>query len=197
MFTFFRKANALLAIALFSQSCEVDPVNPELPKEERIAKIYLIPKNEHSSNNTIQLLGNNRIKFKTKFDNSAIYLSKDPVNQYDINKLYGFSDCRTAHHTNSARFGWRWLNKRLEVLAYTYKDGVRYEQFISAVDLNTEYVYELECLENKYIFRLNGETVEMERGCNDNPQKYKLFPYFGGDEVAPHDITITITDIES
>src|SRR5215216_4353437 len=47
------------------------------------------------------------LKFIVKFDSSAIYHTIDPNNQYDINKLYGFSDNDSAHHLYSARFGWR------------------------------------------------------------------------------------------
>lgn len=33
-----------------------------------------------------------QMNFTAKFDNSAIYTTIDPVNQYEINKLYGFSE---------------------------------------------------------------------------------------------------------
>ncbi|UII26212.1 hypothetical protein LVD15_23395 [Fulvivirga maritima] len=46
----------------------------------------------------------------------------------------------------------------------------------------------------KYFFTVNGKTeVEMVRGGNcTETVNYLLFPYFGGDETAPHDITIKI-----
>ncbi|QNF35248.1 hypothetical protein HUW51_21940 [Adhaeribacter swui] len=156
---------------------------------------YVIPENNHFTSNNIGLVTSNKLKFIVKFDESAEYTTRDKANQADINKLYGFSDCGTDHQSNSARFGWRWYNNRLEILAYTYKDQVRADKFITTVDFNKEYEYELEAQDSKYIFKLDGKTVEMERGCNGNTSKYKLFPYFGGDETAPHAITIQIKDL--
>jgi len=57
------------------------------------------------------------LKFLVKFDSSAIYTTTDPENQYDINKLYGFSDNNSNHQEFSARFGWRWSNKALHIFS--------------------------------------------------------------------------------
>ncbi len=56
------------------------------------------------------------LKFVVKFDSSAIYSTIDPSNQYDINKLYGFSDNNAEHQKFSARFGWQWSDKALHIL---------------------------------------------------------------------------------
>ncbi|RDC63253.1 hypothetical protein AHMF7616_01854 [Adhaeribacter pallidiroseus] len=37
--------------------------------------------------------------------------------------------------------------------------------------------------------------MEMSRGCSGTSDKYKLFPYFGGDETAPHNIKIEIKEL--
>src|SRR5437763_5909011 len=50
----------------------------------------------------------NEMKFYVQFDSSAVYESQLSENQYDINKLYGFSDNNMDHHKYSARIGWRW-----------------------------------------------------------------------------------------
>ena len=50
-------------------------------------------------------------KFVVKFDSTSIYNTLIPSNQYDINKLYGFSDNDSVHHLYSARFGWRWSDQ--------------------------------------------------------------------------------------
>ncbi len=190
---------ACIAISVLFTSCDkIEKIVPNDPKEntEDGFTTYIIQQNNHYTNNNIGLVTSNKLKFIAKFDESAVYTTADKANQADINKLYGFSDCGSDHQSNSARFGWRWYNNQLEILAYTYKNQVRSEQFITAVELNKEYEYELEALDGKYVFKLDGKTVEMERGCSGNSNKYKLFPYFGGDETAPHEIKIQIKDLE-
>ena len=46
----------------------------------------------------------NGIAFNVKFNSSAVYQTKDPANQEDINKLWGFSEGED-HQLNSARIG--------------------------------------------------------------------------------------------
>mgnify|MGYP000486176078 CR=1 FL=1 len=47
----------------------------------------------------------------------------------------------------------------------------------------------------KYIFDVNGKKVETKRSCNIE-EYYLLYPYFGGDETAPHRIKIKIAYLE-
>jgi hypothetical protein len=63
------------------------------------------------------------------------------------------------------------------------------------VELNKAYTYEIQLQDNKYMFLLNGNTVELPRHCSGKGEGYQLYPYFGGDEVAPHDITIKIKQL--
>lgn len=70
---------------------------------------YTIPAGSHYCNgNAYKAVETTMQSFTVRFDSSAIYQSADPVNQYDINKLWGFSDNNGDHHAFSARFGWRW-----------------------------------------------------------------------------------------
>ncbi len=134
------------------------------------------------------------MKFTAKFDNSAEYYLGN-VNQYDINKLYGFSDCYTSHQKNSARFGWVWndQNHQLEIWAYSYHNKIREMKFVSNVNLNESYTYKIKVNKYSYDFILNNKTVSFNRSCTSNrAHGYKLYPYFGGDEVAPHEIKIEI-----
>jgi len=186
------------ASCLLFTGCEL--VNKLVPEEATVKSeneftTYLIPEKGHFTSNNFGIVPANKVKFLAKFDESAQYVTIDPFNQADINKLYGFSDCSTDHQSNSARFGWRWYNNQLEILAYTYVNQVRREKFITAVNLNQAYEYELAATDTTYVFKLNGRTVEMDRGCSGNSDKYKLFPYFGGDETAPHTIKIEIKEL--
>ena len=55
-------------------------------------RTYVIPEGEHSSGNYFNHPTNSRIDFDFILDESAIYTNEIPENQYDVNKIYGFSD---------------------------------------------------------------------------------------------------------
>jgi hypothetical protein len=156
---------------------------------------YTIPQGKHGSNFRPSLFTKQQLRFLAKFDNTATYATIDPLNQLDANKLYGFSDCGDGHQKNSARFGWRFINNRIEIFAYCYVNSIRNSQYISSVELNQEYEYKINISDNHYIFTLNGVSLIMERGCSKGGSKYHLFPFFGGDETAPHDIHIRIKEL--
>jgi len=191
-------STALIAYCLLFTSCDqledLASLKPESETTDAFTT-YIIPQNAHFTSNNFGVVPSNKLKFLAKFDASAMYTTIDKSNQADINKLYGFSDCSSDHQSNSARFGWRWYNNQLEILAYTYVNQKRIESFITAIDLNKAYEYELEATDTTYVFKLNGQTVETERGCAGSSDKYKLFPYFGGDETAPHAIRIEIKEL--
>jgi hypothetical protein len=166
-------------------------------------RTYVIKSGNHFSNFKLPTVVTTKyFSFRAKFDDSAeYYLGTD--DQYDINKLYGFSDCGSIHHKNSARFGWVWNDRasnlrgrgRLEIYAYTYHKGKRNSQFITSVDLNVFNSYNIKVNKNNYIMSVNNFSVTMPRGCDSsNPIGVKLYPYFGGNEVAPHDVRIEIKD---
>ena len=161
-------------------------------------KEYKIKRGRHSSlHNSLRLLNSEQLTYDVIFDETAVYETNDPNNQADINKLFGFADCNSLHHENSARFGWRWDNvsEQLEILAYVYAEGVLTFQSIGFVELNRAYRYHLLLYDDHYSFEVEGVSttrLEMNRGatvCNKGLY-YRLWPYFGGDEKAPHDISI-------
>lgn len=176
----------LILIQAFLLSCE-DAL--EQPYEE-----FIIRKGRHSSGLWTQSLQASSLKFDAIFDETAIYETTIIENQHDINKLYGFADCNSHHHQHSARFGWRWLDRNLEIFAYVYADGERITQYIGTVPLNEPRSYEVEVSDAYYHFYLQGHdpvSIERKATCNKGLY-YMLFPYFGGNEVAPHDVTIKI-----
>ncbi|ALJ01552.1 hypothetical protein DC20_17695 [Rufibacter tibetensis] len=153
---------------------------------------YLIKKGEHETTNPFLVLKTNSIKFEVKFDSTAIYATTDPANQADINKLFGLSDCSSFHHQNSARFGWRWYNNQLELHAYSYNSGKNMSTFITAIDLNKKYTCEVTLTDTNYLYKIGEKTIEHARACTGIGNGYQLYPYFGGDETAPHQIKIMI-----
>ena len=168
---------------------EEEETAPEITK-------YLIRKGEHHATLSYIKTDLAKLNFRALFDSSAIYQTSLPSNQGDINKLYGVSDCESYHHTNSARFGWRWYNEKLEIWAYTYSGGKRDFALMDTVGFDAFNEYEIEFLEDKYVFRLNDKKLEMPRSCGSTAKGYKLFPYFGGDEAAPQDINILIEELK-
>lgn len=136
------------------------------------------------------------LSFKVKFDSSAIYKTSEEKNQSDINKLFGFSDNNAAHHEYSARFGWRWSDNALRLFAYIYNNSVMSFKEIGIVKIGSENICSIKVDSNKYIFSLNKKEVIMPRESTTTVgEGYKLFPYFGGDELAPHDISIWIEEL--
>lgn len=184
----------LLVIFLLSLSFTACDIELDSPLEENGHQIYVIKEGAHDSNRMPKSFDKNILSFTAQFDQSAIYSTRQEENQADINKLMGFSDCNGHHHQNSARFGWRWYNEKLEIHAYCYVDGIRTSTFITNVSVNEMHDYRIEIIGNKYIFIVDN-TARVEINKNPNCSggiNYMLFPYFGGDETAPHDITVTV-----
>ena len=160
-------------------------------------RTWTIPAGAHDANGaTVATTSSDRLQFRARFDLSAQYATADPSNQSDINKLRGFSDCSSHHQQDSARFGWRWSTDRVEVLAYTYVRGERHSALLGSVQPGEWHEYELRATPSGYVFGFDGTDTAMARGCSEEGLlKYHLWPYFGGDEVAPHTITIQMDEL--
>lgn len=151
---------------------------------------------QYCDKNNLVTVKYDELKFLVKFDSSAIYKTMLPENQGDINKLFGFSDNNAQHHEYSARFGWGWSNNALRLYAYVYNEGIRSSAELGTVKIGTENKCSLKVAGNTYIFTLNNKTVTMPRlAKTPQAQGYKLYPYFGGDEPAPHLIKIWIKEL--
>jgi hypothetical protein len=167
--------------------------NPDLfPHDPRKFKTYFIKKGNHYCSHTFHFFRDDVMEFAAEFDESAIYDHGSDYEQSDINKLFGFVDCGSAVHVNSARFGWRWYNNRLEIFAYCYNNGVRMDKYMTAIRIGQVYVYKITATSTYYVFEVDGVSVVIPRGCNESYKKEYLYPYFGGTLPAPHDISIKI-----
>jgi hypothetical protein len=155
--------------------------------------------NHYSTPRKVEFFKGADFAFKVKFIGQVNYNLQDS-DQYDVNKLYGFSDCGNSHHENSARFGWRWVNNKLEILAYVYVNGTFYFEKIGDLAENTiaNMSISLSADKTQYIFKMNEQSLSMARGCQTHVlQGNKLYPYFGGNKVAPRDFNIQIEDVDS
>lgn len=157
---------------------------------------YVIPQGQHAATgNSFKAVETDEVKFVVKFDSSAIYQTTDPANQDDINKLYGFSDNGGQHHLYSARFGWRWSKGALRLFAYTYNSGEREAKELGVVPIAEPVSCAIKVSGEQYIFSLNEKTETMPRLSTTAKAKgYRLYPYFGGDEVAPHEVRVWIRE---
>ncbi len=171
-------------------------VIPELPVSNGFIK-YTIAKNQQYCDLNIFLpVSYTELKFIAKFDSSAIYSTVNQDNQYDINKLYGFADNNSTHQQFSARFGWRWSDNALRLFGYVYNNGVRDCKELGTVSIGQENNCSIKIAPAHYIFSLNGIKDSLPRtSTTPKGAGYKLYPYFGGDEFAPHNIYIWIKEL--
>jgi hypothetical protein len=66
---------------------------------------------------------------------------------------------------------------------------------LGTIAINTENNCSISVLAHSYVFTLNDEETVMQReSTTTKAEGYKLFPYFGGDEVAPHSISVWIKE---
>ncbi|MFD2999117.1 hypothetical protein ACFS7Z_01995 [Pontibacter toksunensis] len=197
---FFLKNRCFAAAFMFCcafQSCHIipDALAPVEQDSVPISTIYTIKEgSHHAEQNPFMQRNVNKVRFTATFDSTAIYAFRDTANQRDMNKLYGLADCNTSHHSNSVRFGWRWYKNRLEVHGYTYNNKALVAGFIGLVKVGKASVYEITLEDSAYVLTLDGKSVKFPRACSGTANGYKLYPYFGGDEVAPHDVTIAIQE---
>ncbi len=166
--------------------------------------IYTINASNHYANGLnfgIHQSGRTVSKVVTFHSNCAYDLGN--ANQADINKLYGFSvGLFSGNDFNSARFGWRWSmpKGKIELLAYVYVGGQRINEwdvdtFMGDVGLNSQVFTEISVEPTTYMFRSVNNGVEIIKYIprGGSGAGYNQYPYFGGNEVAPHTMTIELT----
>ncbi|MFY0591914.1 hypothetical protein [Roseivirga sp.] len=165
---------------------------------------YIIPEGKHSSKlvngsigDKLRSIKTGRLEFSARFDNSARY-DLHNNNQQDINKLMGFSEANQHHQDGSIRFGWRYdkAQDMVEIFAYAYRDKQLYYEGITMVEIGQTAVYRIVVNPSSYYLEVDGVSLVLDR--EQKEQKgfyYMLYPYFGGDEKAPHDIHIYIKEL--
>jgi len=142
------------------------------------------------------------VRKKTSTFRSANFMFTDSCmfdlhdeDQWDVNKLFGFS---IGHHQKgtSFRFGWRPLlnNMTIEIVAYEYHDGFRLRTMpICEVELNKwhEFIISYNPQKQKTFYFVNKKSFSNNVSlAKKSGLGYTLGVYFGGNEKAPQDITI-------
>ena len=160
---------------------------------------FVIRQGEHYSKpNITRVFSGQKLSFTARFNESARYtFTGDAASDQDaVNKLYGFSDCRRHHMKASARFGWFWQNGALNINAFVHVETGFITVPMGTMKLNKNYDFSIELSPSldSYIFKFDGHEIEIERQCQQQRAiGYHLQPYFGGRQVAPHDIQIKVT----
>ena len=185
----------VLITALILIGCDTMYEIPEI--------IYLIKSGSHKSNvegslpnNGLRSLKTEVLEFTARFDESAVY-DLGNGNQDDVNKLFGFSDCNSQHHQNSARFGWNFNTEtgQVDIFSYVYRNENRIIEYLGSTEINETVLYRLRVSDNNFNFEFKDVSLQVERGSQCNiGLYYLLYPYFGGNETAPHDIRIHILE---
>ncbi len=163
--------------------------------------VYNIQSGNHFSDGLNgNILSTDHIDFLARFNETAIYTATTKSNQNDINKLYGFSDCNCDVEKNSARFGWNWSpsKNKIQIYAYIHVDGkIINPTYMGTVNFNEEASYSIYIVGQSYNFNFNGNLVNIKsRGCGEQRDiRGILYPYFGGDDTAPHQINISIKQL--
>lgn len=158
---------------------------------------YQIPEGVHQSSNTaLTLFSGDSMAFYFSFDSTALYQTRDPANQEDWNKLMGFSDCQSHHHQNSVRLVWRWNEGAgIEIGEYFYRNGQRSFAKLTTVQVGDTNFAMIAAQKGFYHLQVNDVSSEQVRRCANRNASYWLYPYFGGDEVAPHSFNIFIKQL--
>lgn len=160
-----------------------------------MSQLFVIREGEHGATGlrVSVVVGNTRLRFKAKFYPNCIYKPQREPEQ--ISKLYGISYGK--HHHCSARIGWRSDGNRIEVLSYVYTaHEQRVSRHIAFIDVQEWH---------EYTILRQGQMVELS--MDDGPAHtyelisptaigYRLFPYFGGEIPAPHEMWIEVEVLE-
>ena len=183
---------------LLGAGCTKESLPGKLSTPRAAAKFiqYVIPEGAHyATANPYKAVACTEIKFTVRFDSSCIYQTLLPKNQWDINKLYGFSDNDAHHHLFSARFGWRWSEGALRLFAYVYNNGERIAKELTPVPIGKEVACAIQVSGDRYLFSVGEKTETLPRqSTTPIASGYQLYPYFGGDEAAPHEVRIWIKE---
>jgi len=179
----------LLLLLFISCSKEIDDLG---------FRVYTIPEGEHSSGNFINHPVNSKIEFNFVLDESAIYETEIAENQHDVNKIYGMSDFGARHQNHSIRLGWRYINSKIELCWLRHEEGRHSSGTIRTIEIDEIYNAVINITTFYYQVVVNNDTTLVRRRPSGNwglIRRYYLYPYFGGNEFAPHDITIRIKNL--
>lgn len=139
------------------------------------------------------------IRMGVRFNDDCLY---DGNPEKDgVNKLFGvgFGD----HLKYSGRFGWNSNGKQINIFGYVRNEGRIECEHIMSCGTGEKMDMILRVTDDNYIFSIyckNGtshsKTMKRKSGKIRRFLPYRLYPYFGGNKVAPSDMSIFLERIE-
>ena len=151
--------------------------------------IYKINQNSHRSVWFPRMTFKNKISFTFKF------LSAIPQTEY-TNKVYGLID-GIFPHKNSVRVGFRKIKNKVQLSSIVYNNGKRTITPLVEIDENTISVCTIIKQKHEYVIYIDFKKFVFKRTSNFNLFSFRLFPYWGGVDKAPSDITLEIFEAET
>jgi hypothetical protein len=158
--------------------------------------IYNIKKGNHYSLHLPKFhCKKNNLIFNVEFNKNCLYTINDE-DKFDINKLYGIS--WGNHMNNSFRIGWRKniFSENLEIFLYSHNNGHITFEYLCMLDVEKKYTFliHFSYLNNTIMTYNLDYNIQKEISFRFPKFKggYYLFPYFGGNKVALHDMNIEI-----
>jgi hypothetical protein len=167
-------------------------------------RFYLIKKGNHYASMSffekIGAIGWNVKTLSLRFSFRKECWWAGPRNQDDLdqNKLGGIG-FGTNHHNNSVRLTWVpdfENNGMIKVYGYTYdekKEGQKFAiTYIKSVHVEETVSGKIESRDKSYFITVGDTTIKMDNIKSDPGLCFRLFPYFGGNNTAPHDMVIEL-----
>jgi hypothetical protein len=167
-------------------------------------RFYLIKKGDHYASMSIfekiGAIGWNIKNLSLRFIFRKECWWAPPRNQddYDQNKLAGIG-FGANHHANSVRLVWVPDFEKegmINVSGYTYdkkKEGQKFTiVYITSVPIGEPVEGKIESRDGGYFITVKDKMVRMDNVNSDSKLCFRLFPYFGGNNTAPHDMVIEL-----
>ncbi len=155
----------------------------------QFSKPYKLLQGKHYSRHGFKLFFSAKpLLFQALFSTNCLY--QDPQNPGQINKLWGRSF--GLHTKNPARIGWRGCNGTLELFAYLHQNGKIFYEKMGECELREWITFRIEKRKSTIEIEIKGKETRVY-SFDDLPQwGYQLYPYFGGQLPAPHQMEIIV-----
>ena len=169
-----------------------------------VMRFYLIQKGSHYASMSIfekiGAIGWNirALSFRFVFRKECWWAPARNPDDYDQNKLAGIG-FGLNHHNNSVRLTWVPDFEKegmIRVSGYTYdekKDDPKFTiAYITSVHVGETVKGKIESRDGGYFITVNDVTIRMDNAKKDPNLCFRLFPYFGGNNTAPHDMVVEL-----
>lgn len=147
---------------------------------------FRIKKDKHTSTNRcIRFVKGGQINFDIFVNPQWVYNENAPGFQSGWNKLIGISD-GLNRHKNSVRIGWRSIGGKIFMCSYCYVNGERIISEMAEVPFgwNSGSVI---ITDSAYKVLINNQVLEVTKS-GSSAFLLMMYPYFGGNSTAPHDM---------